>query len=273
MNIQFFCPRWGSEQLSWDSFCQKVKQAGYDGIEAPIPFEEAEKTEIKTALAKHALLLVGQYYQSFEKDFELHKTNFEKYLKNILSLQPVKIDSQTGKDYFTFEQNRELFTLAENLSKQTGIVIAHETHRNKALFAAHTTKQILEKIPALPITTDFSHWCAVAESLLEDQQEATALACKHAVHIHARVGFAEGPQINDPRAPEWQNELTAHLHWWDAIIQHQKEKGAATMTITPEFGPAPYLPLMPYTQMPVANQWDINVFMMQLLKKRYAEMR
>jgi hypothetical protein len=41
------------------------------------------------------------------------------------------------------------------------------------------------------------------------------------------------------------------------------------MTILTEFGPPDYLPTLPYTRQPVASQWDINVHMMQLLKKRY----
>ncbi|MBC8032849.1 MAG: sugar phosphate isomerase/epimerase, partial [Chitinophagaceae bacterium] len=66
MEVLFFCPRWGSEELSWNDFCAKVKDAGYDGVEAAIPFEDAEKAEISTALNKHNLKLIGQYYQSFE---------------------------------------------------------------------------------------------------------------------------------------------------------------------------------------------------------------
>lgn len=29
------------------------------------------------------------------------------------------------------------------------------------------------------------------------------------------------------------------------------------------------MPLQPYTQEPLASQWDVNVFMMNLLKERY----
>lgn len=50
MKILFFCPRWGCEDLSWDSFCHKVKAAGYDGVEAGVPFEEAAQSHMKAAL-------------------------------------------------------------------------------------------------------------------------------------------------------------------------------------------------------------------------------
>ena len=112
MNIDFFCPRWGSEALTWDSFCQKVKKAGYNGVEAGVPFELHEKEEMAQALTKHGLLLIGQYWQSFEKDFESHKASYINHLNNIATLSPVKIDTQTGKDYFSFEKNKELFHVA-----------------------------------------------------------------------------------------------------------------------------------------------------------------
>jgi len=41
------------------------------------------------------------------------------------------------------------------------------------------------------------------------------------------------------------------------------------LTITPEFGPPPYFPILPWTKAPVGSQWDINLHMMQLLRRRY----
>jgi len=33
MEVQFYCPRWGSESLSWELFFRKAIAAGYDGVE------------------------------------------------------------------------------------------------------------------------------------------------------------------------------------------------------------------------------------------------
>jgi sugar phosphate isomerase/epimerase len=269
MQIEFYCPRWGCEDMSWDSFCSKVKAAGYDGIESSVPFEVEEKKKLTAALQQYGLKLIGQYHQSFEKDFATHKNNYERYLLHLAAMQPVLIDAQTGKDYFTAEQNQQLFKSAKIIAANTGVMIAHETHRNKALFAAHVAYDLLKADTEINITADFSHWCNVAESLLEDQEDAVAVACERAVHIHARVGFAEGPQVNDPRAPEWQAELQAHLRWWDAIVKNRKQQQKQLLTITPEFGPVPYMHTIPYTKETVASQWDINVHMMQILKQRY----
>ncbi len=41
------------------------------------------------------------------------------------------------------------------------------------------------------------------------------------------------------------------------------------MTLTPEFGPAPYTFTLPYTAQPVSNAWEQNVAMLALLRRRY----
>jgi sugar phosphate isomerase/epimerase len=269
MKIKFFCPRWGSESIPWDTFCFQVKEAGFDGVESSLPFDKKEAIEILRILQFYDLQFIGQYYQSFESDFGLHKQQFIKYLDNLIEAKPVLIDSQTGKDYFTQNQNVELFRIAHRVSQQSGVPIAHETHRNKALFAAHITKQLLETNPDIRITADFSHWCNVSESLLEQQDDALTQAIIRTIHIHARVGHSQSPQVSDPRAPEWKQELEAHLGWWDRIVKFRTQAGAELLTITPEFGPFPYMPCLPFKKKPVANQWDINVHMMHLLKERY----
>ncbi|WP_051349964.1 sugar phosphate isomerase/epimerase family protein [Dyadobacter alkalitolerans] len=269
MKIKFYAPQWGNT-LPFDTFCSHVKSAGYDGVEMALPFEREETDVILEALARHGLELIGQYWQSFERGIDAHAANYEKYLRNLIAAGPVFISCQTGKDYFSFDHNKRLFDLAASLAAESGIPIIHETHRGKSLYAAHVTHEYLSQIPDLRITLDISHWCNVHESLLEDQAEAVALAIAHTDHVHSRVGHAEGPQVNDPRAPEWAETLETHLQWWDQVVASHNAK-QSQLTVTTEFGPAPYMPSLPYAQTPVASQWDINVYMMNLLKDRYRQ--
>lgn len=268
MDIRFFAPEWGNT-LPFEAFCRNVANAGYDGVEMALPLETAEKEHFLAVIADHGLQFIGQYWQSHEKDIGEHARNYEQYLRNLIAARPLLINCQTGKDYFSFDQNKRLFELAAGLSEESGIPIIHETHRGKSLFAAHVTSAYLQAIPGLRITLDISHWCSVHESLLADLPDEVALAIARTDHIHSRVGHPEGPQVNDPRAPEWDEVLNAHLGWWDQVAAAHHQRGK-TLTVTTEFGPAPYMPAMPYTQMPLVSQWDVNVHMMNLLKKRYA---
>ncbi|HEY0667683.1 MAG TPA: sugar phosphate isomerase/epimerase [Sphingobacteriaceae bacterium] len=271
MTIKFFCTHWGSAGMKWDDFIQKVKHSGYEGIEYGFGREvsEGELTNFWNRAEKENLLVIAQHYDTYESDFSKHYDLYAAWLEKAVAFKPLKINSQTGKDFFSFEQNKALIDLATDVSKNTGIEICHETHRNKFSFAAHITAEYLKKIPYLNITLDVSHWVCVAESYLHDQQETMKLAISRTGHLHARVGYPEGPQVSDPRSPEWKEALDIHLAWWDSIIEFKRQTNSAMMTVCTEFGPAPYMPLLPFTVQPVANQWDINVYMMNLLRSRW----
>lgn len=266
--IQFFCPRWGQAHIPWNKFLDRVKREGYDGIEAGSNNTKEDNDEMLAGLAKHGLGLIAQHWETVDADIEKHAFEFEERLMGLASLQPLFINTHTGKDHFTFEENKRLIDIAFSISGRTGIKIIHETHRGRFGFAAHIARNYLQRIPGLRITFDVSHWCNTAESLLEDQDEAVALALSHTDHIHARIGFAQGPQVPDPRDPRWANEMEFHVGCWDKIIAEKKRSGSS-ITITPEFGPAPYMMHLPFSEKPLADQWDINLFIMKLLKERY----
>lgn len=269
MKILFFCPRWGQEQISIEQFLTNVKTAGYDGVECGLPPDEKEKDQLLNGLAKHGLRFIAQHWETVEPDFDKHQQEYEKRLLSLAACSPQFINSQTGKDYYSFEQNEKLINIARHVSTVSGIKMVHETHRGKFSFAAHIMQDYLKRIPQLRITLDISHWCAVAETLLHDQQDAVQIAIAHTDHVHARIGHTQGPQVIDPRSPENNDALNFHLSCWDKVIDLKIKNGATGFTITPEFGAPPYLHLFPYTQQPIVSQWDINVFMMELLKKRY----
>lgn len=271
MRIEFFCPRWGSENLSWDEFVRRVKLAGYDGVEFNFPLDRQNEVDAMTeALAFHGLELIALHGDTITPDFWRHRAEFEARLTRLASAAPRFINSHTGRDWFTLAQNRELLALAHAIARRSGVAIYHETHRSKFSFSAEVTAEFLRGDPELRLVADFSHWCNVSESLLADQQESVALAVERTQHLHARVGHAQAAQITDPRAPEWAEALNAHFGWWDSIIARQRGIGTPVFTVTPEFGPAPYMPTLPFTSQPVADAWEINRWMMSTLRERWS---
>lgn len=269
MQIKYFCPRWGSSHLPIKVFAEKVKNAGYDGIETSLPLDPKERTRIINTIREFDLLMIAQHHETATTNFSDHKKEYIKRIEMLAQAVPLLINSQTGRDFFSFEQNAELINLANKIANQHGIQLVHETHRGKFSFAAHIVVKFIQQLPELRLAFDVSHWCNVAETFLEDQTQNVELAISRTDHIHARVGFPEGPQIPDPRVPEWQEAVEIHVAWWQKIIERNKQEGKKIFTITPEFGPFPYMTAMPFTQQPISNQWDINVFMMNLLKSRF----
>lgn len=265
-DITILATNWGFEGGTAE-FCAKASSAGYDGIEVWVPNETKQTSELLEAVKRFGLKL-GLLAGGSDKDFSKHKIQFEQAIYKGISMNPIYINCHSGKDYFSFEQNKELIEFTINQSEISKLPIYHETHRGRALFAGHITKQFIDKIDKLKLTLDISHWCNVHESLLSDQPEMINIALSRSEHIHARVGYAEGPQVNDPRAPEWNEALQTHLGWWDKIVERKRREGKP-ITILTEFGPPSYLQTLPYTKKPVADQWEINVYMMNLLRNRY----
>ena len=264
--IKILATNWGFPG-DLDAFCAKAKADGYDGFEVWVPGDEKGRNELVATAAKHQLQF-GFLCGGSEPDPVKHYEYFEQALIHALALKPLYVNCHSGRDWFTMEQNRKFIETGTRLSETSGVPVYHETHRGRIMFAAHITKQYMDAFPKLRLTLDISHWCNVHESLLGDQAATVAQALERTDHIHTRVGHAEGPQVNDPRAPEWNTALRQHLDWWDKVVE-RKAKAGQVMTLLTEFGPPDYLPALPYTRQPVADQWGINVYVKELLKARY----
>jgi sugar phosphate isomerase/epimerase len=252
----------------YDSFFAKIKAEGYDGAESWCPGDAKGRQELAAAVKKHGMKL-GLLFGAGDKDPKKNLEEFKQVMKAGVEMAPLYINCHTAKDFFTAEQLHPFFEFTFQLSKEKGIPIYHETHRGRALYSAPVTGLYMEKYPALRLTLDISHWCVVHESMLEEQEETVKMALERTDHIHARVGYQEGPQVSDPRAPEWEYAVKQHFAWWDKVVERKKRNGERITFLT-EFGPPLYMQTLPYTLQPLSDQWAINVHMMKLLRKRYA---
>ncbi|WP_342645570.1 sugar phosphate isomerase/epimerase [Mucilaginibacter sp. CSA2-8R] len=270
MQVNFFCPRWGFENMPWPKFIDRVKQAGYQGVEW-FPYSEDINPQEVTALLKSnnlqlaVVMTVLGDYKTTDAYIELLQTQLKAHIEHC---QPAFVTAQTGREYFNQEQIQQCIDCCAQVSKAANVPVYQETHRNKWAYAAHVVLPVLQKNEKLCITFDVSHWFCVSESYLEDQQPVVNLAIERAAHIHARVGHTQGPQVTDPAKPQYAKALAEHLAIWDKWIERKRNDGANYCTITPEFGPPPYFPQIDDTPT-WQEQWRINCWMKDLLHERY----
>ncbi len=274
MDIKYLCTYWGSEDLSAKAFLDKVLSHGFDGVEINFPEDQQFVDEFMSELERirktshPAFIFIAQQVLSNEKEtVAVYKERLTNRLNFLVGLHPNAINSHTGKDFFDFDANVDILHLTEEIAVKSGIPIWHEIHRGRFSFHLRTLLDYLNVFPNLKLIADLSHFCVVSESDLSDQHELLTRIYPNIQHIHARVGFEQSPQVNHPFAPEWKKHLDRYTSWWKEIIQHQSQKGNAHFTITPEFGPFPYMPQAPFTQSPFANQWDLNTEMKRYLNE------
>lgn len=273
--IQFLCPRWGYEAIPWNVFLAQVKDAGFSGIEW-FPFAESGNYYDVLNLLKHYelefafVMAVTNPYQNFDQ----YLIQLAHDLNRLVEIRednktPLFISAQTGREFFDDNQIEKCLEICQQTQRKFETPIYQETHRNKWSFAAHRVGDLLKKKKDLRLTLDISHWFCVSESYLEDQQETVDEAIKHSRHIHARVGHTQGSQVWDPALEEYNEAFAAHLQVWDKWIAFMRQQNKP-ITITPEFGPAPYLIKGNRTTSLTEEQWRLNLWMKDFLKKRYS---
>ncbi|MFT7879022.1 MAG: TIM barrel protein [Sulfurimonas sp.] len=266
MRLQCFKTMWGFEG-DFETACLEAKASGFDGIESAAPTSPDERRYWKTCLEKHGLLYIaeavtgGDYVPRRDMDAEEHLKDLEEILRRSGELAPLFVTCIGGVDAWCEEESLHFFREAMKLAESYTLEISFETHRSRSLFTPWVTRRIVQKLPQIALTADISHWCVVCERQMDTEFETIEAIASNVRHIHARVGYDQGPQVPHPAAPEYTDALTAHQQCWECMWRVQRERGLEMSTMTPEFGPDGYLHTLPFTQVAVADLWEINSWM------------
>ena len=251
---------WGVDHThGLERYLPRWREVGYTAVETAFGLSP-DRAALLRLLSTSGWRWIAQV---FSRDFvpggtvREHLASLERQMEECLPHRPWFFNAHSGSDAWSLAEAEDFYGAALELERRIGIPVAHETHRLRCFGNPWTTRALLERFPDLKLTCDFSHWVCVAERLLEDCGPIIELAARHCLHLHARVGYEEGPQVSDPRAPEWARHVAAHEAWWDTIWAAQRRRGLAESPLTPEFGPPLYLHTLPYTQTPVADLADI----------------
>merc|ERR1719247_3989333 len=158
--------------------------------------------------------------------------------------------------------------------KHPDLIVTHEGHRKRYLHSPWVARDIIPKFPKLKLCADLSHWINVAETNTEDPDLTQVIEdiAPQVYHVHCRVGYDHGPQVPDPRAPEWIGYMEGHERWWDAIWKAQAARGQKVSTMIGEHGPPNYQQTLPYSREPVAHIWDVNLWTQLRRQARFSEL-
>lgn len=265
MQQKLFKTLWGFD----GDYLKAIDEAladGFDGIEGPAPADAKVRREFAAALQRNPLHYIqeictgGDYVPQRHATPQQHLADLQQALAWGAELAPLLITSMAGCDAWPETQSVQFFAAAMALAEDHA-PLCFETHRSRSLFNPWTTQRIVAALPQLRLTADFSHWCVVCERLIDSELDVLDAIAPHIHHIHARVGYAQGPQVPHPAAPEYGAALAAHQGWWEIIWRAQQQRGVTLTTMTPEFGPDGYLHLQPFTAQPVADLREINRWM------------
>src|SRR6516164_128294 len=276
MELHIYKTLWGHTS-SLDEAIAACHQHEFAGLEGQVPGNPTERKRFQAKLAQAGLGFIaeictaGSYVPRRQATLPEHVESLRRQAEAALECNPRFLTVIAGCDAWSVEQSVDFFGEAMVIVGKLGVPISFETHRSRSLFNPWTTRDILRQLPALKLTCDFSHWCVVCERLVGDEPDVLSLCAERAHHVHARVGYDQGPQVPHPAAPIHREALEAHERWWTQIWRNQSARGLTVSTLTPEFGPDGYLHSLPFTNVPVADLTQINHWMAGREKRLFAE--
>jgi len=275
MELKLFKTLWGHHG-PYAPAAELALKAGFHGLEGPLPTGTDERREFLETITSRDLPYIAEISTTGfavpdpGSTVAQHLNAFERILTDSLEARPLLFTSMAGNDLWTFGESVSFFTKAWEIARCYRVRVGVETHRSRSLFHPIVTRNLLAELPPIELTIDFSHWCTVCERLVLDElPDVLSLCAERVLHIQPRIGYDQGAQVPDPRAPMYGEAVQAHLRWWKILWEGQRRRGFKTVTMTPEFGPDGYLQVDPYTQKPVADLWELNVWTGRLVQSEF----
>jgi len=257
MELAHFRALWGVEE-GYETAFPKFRERGYRGVEALlyVPDERylphvGQRKVFDREREQAGLEFIGVIW-TLGATVEEHIESFrEQYGANVDHGAKL-VNAMGGRDIWSEVEVLKYYETVLALEASVGCPVTHEIHRSRPFYHPSRFLALIDYLPELKLCADFSHWTCVCEGMLEESLEAIDRCAKQTWHLHTRVGYEEGPQVADPRAPEAQRYVALHEAWWEKVWASQRARGMDRLTATPEFGPPPYMQTLPYTGAPVA---------------------
>ncbi|KAJ5376543.1 hypothetical protein N7509_013429 [Penicillium cosmopolitanum] len=245
---------------NWKAWFPELKKHGYNGVEIDIhqldPVAEfprlrelLDQVGLEMSVLAHSSWVGYVGPRPVGLDAQHHLQNYRDVLQSTAVLRPVAINFQSGQDTWTVEESVKFYQGTLQVDKELGLTghVFHETHRNRSLSTPYHSLQILQAVPELKITADFSHWMVCCERILDISDEDRTLldeVIPRVGHLHARIGTTQASQCPEPLNPIFEQERLCMERLWTKIIESYLERNGpnASLVFVPEYGPFPYHP-------------------------------
>jgi len=268
MKLRTYKTLWGYSGTA-EQAALSVAQSGFDGIEGQIREGWAEIFRESDYIAE--IVTGDDYAPKVRTNVLCHLDDLRRGIEASLVGAPRFCNVLGGCDWWSFSDK---ITFAEGfleMEKEYQLPLSLETHRSRMTFHPWITRDLLLALPDLRVTCDFSHWCCVTERLVMDEEaELLQLLATRCRHVHARVGYDQGPQVPDPTLEGFTKELAAHERWWQVLWEGAQAREQEEFTVTPEFGPDGYQQEDGWGRVAPPKLGDLNAKMGRIFRQRVA---
>lgn len=140
MQLKTFRHLWGVNE-PFAAVFPSIQKAGYHGVEFK-GIKVATGNFFKQLLKEYNFEFITQIHTAGET-LQENIASFKALIQASLSLHPILINSQSGKDSWVIDEKKEFIQLALAYEKEIGIPVAHETHRGRVTYNPWETRDLL----------------------------------------------------------------------------------------------------------------------------------
>ena len=196
----------GNTPCGYERLFRRIAGEGFNAVSCPV-WKIEDRVAFSVALANAGIQYIAVVQtctppgdNNGSHDLEHHVASFERQLGEAAAMKPLLVNAHSGMDAWSPSVAQAFFTRVLALEDSyPGLLICHETHRGRILYNPWATRDMCRVFPTLKLTADLSHFCVVAERVFApddaDWKECMVEFTRATRHIHARVGYAEGPQV------------------------------------------------------------------------------
>lgn len=190
---------WGLENLpmnapvSWtlEEKMARVAEAGFEHIECWLGDEKAQR-EVPPVVREHGLKLALGHRPSTVEDTQRVVATAEKLGAEFVLCQPASA-------YHALEDVVDIVREGAKMAAERGVCYFVETHRNNFTETIPQTLQLIEAVPEIKITADFSHFVVVGEFYgweAEGAIDRLRPIIEKCAHVHGRISNGEQVQVD-----------------------------------------------------------------------------
>ena len=181
---------------------------------------------------------------------------------------------QPATAFHSLAEITEIVKTGARLAADNGIGYFVETHRNNFTETIPQTLALIEAVPDIAITADFSHFVVVGEFYgweAEGALERLRPIMERVAHVHGRISNGEAVQV-DVGEGEGDEGTPAHFftRLWAAIFERWRRdaKPGDVMPFTSELGPPRYAITLPDGR-EFSDRWEQSLVMKKLAERAW----
>jgi sugar phosphate isomerase/epimerase len=241
---------------------QRVKAAGFEGVECWL--NDQDEAERRAALDKEGLRLTLGHHPHTLDDVKATVARAKRLNADFVFAQPLN-------PFYPIKDAAVFLREARKIAHEEGLALFVETHRNNVPESLNQALQLIEEIPEVRFTGDFSHFVVVSEFYGLEYERAIErmmpVLCRTS-HLHGRISNGEAVQVDVGDGSGATAQFFVQI--WTAVMREwRKDAGPGDVfPFASELGPPRYAITLPDGK-EFSDRWEQSLVMKRLAERAW----